>query len=67
VKVDKRKSDYFNKLKKTSNSIILKEKNKYPFTKYIEPLNNLKNDEDWNRGSSTYWLRYDEHKIRAKP
>lgn len=63
VKVDKRKSDYFNKLKKTSNSIILKEKNKYPFTKYIEPLNNLKNDEDWNRGVSSCWLRYDEHKL----
>jgi hypothetical protein len=63
VKVDKRKSDYFNKLRKSSNSIILKEKKKYPFTKYIEPLNYFKNDEDWNKGSSTYWLRYDEHKL----
>jgi hypothetical protein len=63
LKVDKRKSDYSNQLRKLSNSIILKEKKKYPFNKYIEILNNFKKDEDWNKGSSTYWLRYDEHKL----
>lgn len=65
IKVDKR-IDYHiynKKLKEESVKLISKNKNKYPFTKYIEPLNNLKKDEDWNNGISTYWLRYDEHKL----
>ena len=63
IKVDRRRSDYHNQIKKLSNSIILKEKKKYPFNKYNEILNNFKKDEDWNKGSSNYWLRYDEHKL----
>lgn len=63
VKVDRRRSDYHNQIKKLSNSIILKEKKNYPFNKYDEILNNFKKDEDWNKGSSNYWLRYDEHKL----
>jgi len=62
-KVDKRKRDYSNKLRKLSNSIILKEKKNYPFTKYTDRLNHFKKDENWNKGISSYWLRYDEHKL----
>lgn len=62
VKIDKR-VDYniqIKKLKKESDKLISQNKNNYPFTKYIEPYNNFKKDEDWNKGSSKYWLSYNE-------
>ncbi len=62
VKVDKRidYDIYIKKLKEESDKLISQNINNYPFTKYIEPLNYFKNDEDWNKGSSTYWLSYNE-------
>jgi hypothetical protein len=63
VKIDKRYNNFNLKIQKLSNSIILNERKNYPFTKYIKKLNHFKKDKNWNNGISSYWLRYDEHKL----
>lgn len=62
VRIDKRINydTYIKKLREESDKLISQNINNYPFTKYTETLNNLKKDIDWNNGSSTYWLSYNE-------
>ncbi len=62
-KENKTNIDYMTKLRKTSNTIILKNKKNYPYKKYIDILNKLKNDENWNKSKNMYWLSYNEHKL----
>jgi len=62
-KENKSNIDYMTKLRKTSNTIILKNKNNYPYKKYINVLNKFKNDENWNNCKNMYWLSYNEHKL----
>ena len=65
VKVDKRIDyDIYNKkIRKLSNEIISKERNNFPFSLYTDKLKTFKNDENWNKGISSYWLSYNEHKL----
>lgn len=62
-KEKRRDDDFTYKLRNKTNSIIYRNKTKYPYKKYEDKLKEFKGHENWNKGISRYWVSYNEQKL----
>jgi hypothetical protein len=63
IKIDKRKTGYWEEERKISNQKIVELKKEHPFTKYNNTLKNFKKSYKFQGYTSKYWLSYNEHKL----
>lgn len=63
IKIDKRKSGYWEEAKIISNQKIVEFKKEQPFTKYSNTLKKIKKTYKFHGYTSKYWLGYNEHKL----
>lgn len=61
--VDKRKKqeERYRTLKQLSKNYISKNQSEFPIIKYERVIRSFKKNENWNRGKTNLWVRYDEH------